>query len=64
MFIGPKEPQGFGEGSKWRFSPDAKYLLVQYGKRDTTLILPVSGGEGRQVSWALNEDIDWQRLAP
>jgi Tol biopolymer transport system component len=64
VFIGPKEPQGFGEGGKTRFSPDGKTVLVQYGNQSTTLLIPVSGEQARQVSWALQEDIDWQRLAP
>lgn len=64
VFLGPREPQGFGERAKWRFSPDGETLLVQYGDRATTLLLPVSGAEARVENWALTDEIDWQRRAP
>jgi len=64
VFIGPREPKGFGQGGVARFSPDGKSVLLKYGNQDTILLVPVSGAESRQVSWALGPELDWQRLAP
>jgi hypothetical protein len=63
VLVGPAFPTG-ANGAAIRFSPDGTTLLVTYRFDGSTWLLPVSGAEGRQVSWVPNEDIDWQRLAP
>jgi hypothetical protein len=65
LFVGPRLPEnGLQAGVRNKFSPDGASVLVWYGFDDTTWLLPVSGGQGRQVSWTFGEDVDWQRLAP
>jgi hypothetical protein len=49
-------------GTVIRFSPDGESLLVTYRDNNTTWLLPVSGAEGQQVSWAASDEIAWQRL--
>ena len=63
VVVGPAFPTGTN-GAAIRFSPDGQSLLVTYRHNNTTWLLPVAGGEGRQVTWAAGEDIDWQRRAP
>jgi hypothetical protein len=63
VIVGPEFPTGSG-GAAIRFSPDGNSLLVKYRVNATTWLLPVSGGEGRQLSWDTANEIDWQRLAP
>jgi Tol biopolymer transport system component len=50
-------------GTVIRFSPDGESLLVTYRDDGSTWMLPVNGAPGHQVSWAVSEDIGWQRLA-
>lgn len=61
-FIGPKMPQGFGDGSGVRFSPDGTSVLVHFGIDDSTWILPVSGEPGTKVPWNVSQEWGWQRL--
>jgi len=63
VLVGPAFPTS-ANGAAIRFSPDGTSLLVTYRFDGSTWLLPVSGAQGRQVSWVPNEDIDWQRLAP
>ena len=61
VVIGPGKPSGTN-GAGIRFAPDGQSLLVTYRSDNTTWLLPVAGGDGRQVSWATSDDMDWQRL--
>jgi len=61
--VGPTFPTGSG-GAVIRFSPDGQSILATYRFSNETWLLPVSGADGRQVTWTTAEDIDWQRLAP
>ncbi|HTK43848.1 MAG TPA: hypothetical protein VL749_00655 [Patescibacteria group bacterium] len=63
VIVGPEFPTGSG-GAVIRFSPDATSLLVTYRFNNQTWLLPTSGGMGQRVTWATNDQIDWQRLAP
>jgi dipeptidyl aminopeptidase/acylaminoacyl peptidase len=62
VIVGPTFPTG-ENGALIRFSPDGASLLVSYRFNDQTWLLPVAGGEGRRLDWAVTEDIDWQRVA-
>lgn len=61
VLLGKMFPTG-QNGAAIRFSPDGESLLVTYRFDNTTWLLPVAGGDGRQLPWATSEDIDWQRL--
>jgi hypothetical protein len=63
VLLGPPFPT-FTNGAAIQFSPDGKSLLVTYRFNDTTWLLPIDGSEGRQLDWAVSEEIDWQRRAP
>ena len=63
VIVGPEFPEMTG-GAVIRFSPDGAYLLVTYKFNNQTWLLPTSGGQGTQVTWATNDQIEWQRLAP
>ena len=63
ILVGPTFPTGTN-GAAIRFSPDGTSLLVTYRFNNTTWLLPVAGGEGRKVPWAVTEEMDWQRLGP
>jgi dipeptidyl aminopeptidase/acylaminoacyl peptidase len=61
VVVGPEFPTGSG-GAVIRFSPDGRSLLLTYRFNQQTWLVPISGGAGRQVSWLVTEDAEWQRL--
>jgi len=63
VIVGPEFPTGTG-GAFILFSPDGQSLLATYHFNNQTWLMPASGGVGRQITWAFNDQIDWQRLAP
>jgi hypothetical protein len=63
VVAGPAFPTGSG-GTVMQFSPDGTQLLIVYRFDNSTWLVPVTGGDGRKVSWNFAEDASWQRQAP